>query len=60
MQRPGRRPRWKPMRKLTAEGARKMGAARKTYGGGPKKIPTPCPKCQTPCASVRQAIAHCD
>ena len=48
------------MRKLTAEGARKMGAARKTYGGGPKKIPTPCPKCQTPCASVRQAIAHCD
>jgi hypothetical protein len=46
-------------KKLTTRTARKMNAARKTHGGGRPKVPTRCPRCQTPCPSRIQALAHC-
>jgi hypothetical protein len=47
------------MRNLTTRTARKMAAARKTYGGGRPTKPTPCPKCGAECPSARKAQAHC-
>jgi hypothetical protein len=46
-------------RSLTTRTARKMAAARKTNAGGRPRIPTPCPKCKTVCASYRKAMGHC-
>jgi hypothetical protein len=47
------------VRKLTAKAARQMASARKTFAGGRPAVPSECPKCHAPCASVRQALAHC-
>ena len=46
-------------RKLTAEAAREMAAARKYCHGGRPMKPRKCPRCGMPCASASHAAAHC-